>query len=110
MSKKTVSEKSEIEEKELKPVLTPGVCFDHNSEAYHIQIELPGVKKEDVELFVSEQTMCVEGPREDVILFGCFTLAHLVNVDKAKANYGNGLLTVEIPLKTPVKGKKIKIE
>jgi HSP20 family protein len=90
--------------------LTPEACFDHDSEMYYIQIELPGVKKEDIELSASEQTLCVEGSREDVILFGCFTLAHPVNADKAKASYDNGLLTVEIPLKAPITGKKIKIE
>jgi HSP20 family molecular chaperone IbpA len=44
-----------------------------------------------------------------VILFGCFTLAHPVNPEKAKASYENGLLSVEIPFKGRVKGKKIKI-
>jgi HSP20 family protein len=110
VSKKKTVKEAEATEEESKPVLTPEACFDHDSEMYYIQIELPGVKKEDVELSASEQTLCVEGSREDVILFGCFTLAHPVNADKAKASYDNGLLTVEIPLKAPITGKKIKIE
>ncbi len=110
LSKKKINEKSEIEAKDSKPVLTPELCLSHDSEMYHIQIDLPGVKKEEIELLASEQTLCVEGPREDVILFGCFILAHPVNPDKAKASYENGLLSVEIPFKSPVKGKKIKIE
>ena len=109
MSKKKINAKSEVEEKDSKPVLTPEICLDHDSEMYHIQIDLPGVKKEEIELLASEQTLCVEGLREDVILFGCFTLAHPVNPEKAKASYENGLLSVEIPFKARVKGKKIKI-
>jgi HSP20 family protein len=110
LSKKKIAEKSEVEGKDSKPVLTPEICLDHDTEMYHIQIDLPGVKKEEIELLASEQTLCVEGPREDVILFGCFTLAHPVNPDKAKASYGNGLLSVEIPFKARVEGKKIQIE
>jgi len=96
--------------KKTKPSLTPYVCFDHDLENYYIQVELPGVKKEDVELSVSEQSFCVTGTREDIDLIACYYLAHPVNEDKAKAKYENGLLHVIIPLKKPVKGKKISIE
>jgi HSP20 family protein len=96
--------------KKIKPALTPCVCFDHDVENYHIQVELPGVKKEDIELSVSEQSFCVRGLREDIDLIACYYLAHRVNEDKAEAKYENGLLDVTIPLKKPLKGKKISIE
>ena len=90
--------------------MTLEACFGHNSEMYQIQIGLSGVKEKDAGLSASKQTLCVEGSQEGAVLFGCFTLAHPVNVNKAKASYKKGLLTVEIPMKAPVKGKKIKID
>jgi HSP20 family protein len=73
-------------------------------------VELPGVKKENVELSISEQSLCVKGSREDIELFGCYVLAHSINTEKAKAKFENGLLNVMIPLKKPLKGKKVAIE
>ncbi|MDH5391305.1 MAG: Hsp20/alpha crystallin family protein [Candidatus Bathyarchaeota archaeon] len=93
-----------------RPVLTPGACFDHNLENYYIEVELPGVDKGHIEVSVSEQSICVVGSREDVDLLGCWYLGHSVNEDKAKAKYENGMLYVTIPLKKPLKGKKIPIE
>lgn len=93
-----------------KPVLTPVVWSDHDLENYYIQVDLPGVKKEDIELGVSEQSFCVRGSREDIDYLACYYLAHPVDEDKAKAKYERGLLSIMIPLKKPLKGKKIPIE
>jgi len=93
-----------------RPVLEPGACFHHDLENYYIEVELPGVDKGHIEASVSEQSICVVGSREDVDLLGCWYLAHSVNENKAKAKYENGLLSVTIPLKKPLKGKKIPIE
>jgi HSP20 family molecular chaperone IbpA len=46
--------------------------------------------------------------RDDVVYLGCFSLAHAVNEDKAKAKFENGLLKIEVPLKSPIKGKRVK--
>jgi len=47
--------------------------------------------------------------REDVDLPGCWYLAHAVVEDKAKARCENGMLSVMIPLKKPLKGKRIPV-
>jgi HSP20 family protein len=96
--------------KKEKPTLAPTVYMDHDLKNYYIQVELPGVKKEDVELSISEQSLCVKGPREDIELLGCYVLAHPVDTEKVKAKFENGLLNVMIPLKKPLKGKKVLIE
>ena len=93
-----------------RPVFTPGACFDHDLEDYHIEVELPGVDKGHIELNVSEQSVCVAGAKEDEDLLGCWYLGHKVDEDKAKAKYENGMLYITIPLKKPPKGKKITIE
>jgi HSP20 family protein len=96
--------------KKTKPMINPTTYVDHDIKNYYIQVELPGVKKEDVQLSVSEQSFCVRGIREDVDLLGCFVLAHPVTEAKAKARFENGLLSVMIPLKKHFAGKKIPVE
>lgn len=91
-------------------ILTPNACFDHDLDNYYIEIELPGVDKEHIELTVAEQSVCVVGSRDDSELLGCWYLAHKVVEGKTKARYENGLLKITIPLQQAPKGKKIQIE
>jgi len=102
--------KPELPEEETTTVVTPEVCIDHNDSSYYIEVELPGVSKEHVDLSVGTQSLCVEAARDDVVYLGCFSLAHPVDETKATGKFDNGLLKIEIPLKAPIKGKKIKIE
>jgi HSP20 family protein len=107
MAKKKVAKK---EARPVKPTLAPVMYMDHDDKNYYIQVELPGVKKEDAELEVSDQSFCVRGERADIELLGCYILMHAVNAEKAKAKFDNGLLNIEIPIKKILKGKKIAIE
>ncbi len=111
MAKKKIEKKTEeTEQEEATPVVTPEVGIDHDDKAYYIEIELPGVDKEHVDLSVGTQSVCVEAAREDIVYLGCFSLAHPVDESLAKAKYDNGLLRLEVPLKAPIKGKRIQIE
>lgn len=97
--------------KKIKPVVNPGGCFDHDRENYYIQIELPGVKKKDIQVSISERSLCIKGSRKDIDFLGCWTLAHSVKEEKARAKYDNGLLYVMVPLNLQkLKGKEIPIE
>jgi HSP20 family protein len=112
MPKKKVIKETEPaeEEEETTTVITPDVCIDHDDKAFFIDVELPGVDKEHVDLSIGEQSVCVEAARDDIVYLGCFSLAHAVDETKAKAKFENGLLKIEIPLKAPIGGKRIKIE
>lgn len=90
--------------------MSPTIYIDHDDKFYYLQVELPGVKKQDVSLEVSDQSFCVRGTRTDIDLLGCYVLAHVVNGEKAKAKFENGLLSAEIPIKKILKGKKVAIE
>jgi len=107
MAKKKVAKK---EARPAKPTLAPIMYMDHDDKNYYIQVELPRVKKEDAELEVSDQSFCVRGEKTDIELLGCYILTHAVNAEKAKAKFDNGLLSIEIPIKKILKGKKIAIE
>ncbi len=114
MSKKKLANESdreqEQEQEEAVTVVTPEVCIDHDDVSYFIDVELPGVDKEHVDLSIGEQSLCVEATRDDVVYLGCFSLAHVVDESKATAKFANGLLKIEVPLKAPIKSKRIKIE
>jgi HSP20 family protein len=104
-------EKSD-EEEAASNAVTPEVCFDHDDHTYFIDVELPGVKKEQIDLSIGMQSLCIEAPRSDgeVVYIGCFALVHPVDESKTKAKYENGLLQITVPLKAPIRGKLIHIE
>lgn len=108
MSEKKATSKKTA--KRLKPSIAPVMYLDHDNKLYYIQVELPGVKKEDVTLEVSDQSMCVTGSRKDVDFLGCYVLAHPADGANAKAKFEDGLLSVEIPIKKILKGKKVPID
>jgi HSP20 family protein len=94
---------------DIETQIVPDICADHDDEKYHIEIELPGVKKEDIELKMGVTSVCIKAPREDVTYNACYTLAHEIMVDSTTATFENGLLTVNAPFKEPLSGKKIEI-
>jgi HSP20 family protein len=96
--------------KKEKPTVTPNAFMDHDKKFYYIEVELPGVKKEDIELSVSDQSFCVRAPREDIEFLGCYMLAHLSDTGATRAKFENGLLSMEIPLKKEQKEKKVTVE
>jgi HSP20 family protein len=99
-----------LPKKTEKPTVTPNAFMDHDKKFYYIEVELPGVKKEDIELSVSDQSFCVRAPRDDVEFLGCYMLAHLADTDATRAKFDNGLLSIEIPLKKEQKEKKVTID
>ncbi|MCX9010457.1 MAG: Hsp20/alpha crystallin family protein [Candidatus Methanoperedens sp.] len=100
--------------KTTKPELTevpPEVCVDHDKENYQIEIELPGVKKEDIDLEVGEDALCVRAPKEDIVYSACYSLAHSVDTGKVSARFNDGLLTIKAAFKHPIHvGVKVPIE
>ena len=81
-------------------------------DAYIVRVEIAGVREDDFEVTIENDTLFISGRRQDKsgpprafhqmeIRFGKFTTAvHLpgpVNSDDAKAEYENGLLTVYLP-------------
>jgi HSP20 family protein len=93
-----------------KPTMTPTAYMDHDNKFYYIEVELPGVRKEDIVLSVSDQSFCVRAPREDIEYLGCYVLAHLADTDNTKAKFANGMLSMEIPLRKMQKEKKVTVE
>jgi len=92
-------------------VLMPCMYLQHDLERYYAEIELPGVKKEDIDIEVTENGMCISGNKGEMELSGCWLLTHPIKVEAVKAKYEEGLLDIDLPLKYPLsRGRKIMIE
>jgi len=92
---------------------SPSIEVVEKKDKYLVKAELPGMKKEDVDISVSDNVITVRGERresfdvkeEDVqyneITYGTFsrsfTLLTKVDADKISATYENGILEVTLP-------------
>lgn len=90
--------------------VSPAAFIYHTKDEYIMEIELPGVNKEEIEVKITENTFCVKAPRRNMEYTGCWFLAHEFDSDKCNASYKNGLLTVKVPLTETKEGKEISIE
>lgn len=52
---------------ENKNRVMPSTCVYHDNEKYAIELELPGVKKEDIEFVISPSSFCVKAPRNNIL-------------------------------------------
>lgn len=94
-------------------VIAPDVCMfnDENCETLNIQIDLPGVNKQDIDFRFLDDGFYVIARSEDVTFKGAFALPGPVDVEKAIGEYSNGSLTVNVPYKRPGgAGKKLAID
>ena len=95
--------------------------------AYHVDVDLPGVKKEDIKVDLNEGVLTISGERktkEEVkqedyykieTYFGkfsrSFTLPDNVDIENIEAKSDNGVLEIVIPkLKDDVSKKSIEIK
>ncbi|WP_456457534.1 Hsp20/alpha crystallin family protein [Nitratifractor sp.] len=104
----------------------PAVNTRETEDAYYIEVDLPGVKKEDITIDVKDNVLTISGERkieeerkEDDFyrvesIYGTFersfTLPEDVDVDKIEAEAKDGVLTVKIPKAQSVEKTPKKIE
>ncbi len=83
--------------------ISPNVCAysDEKNENLKIEIQLPGVKKEDITFKVNEDSFYIKAPKEDVEYIGSYAVCCPIIPDKADAKYKDGLLNVTVPYKEP---------
>lgn len=74
-------------------------CLDAECENYVVEVELPGVKKTDIDLSMHEDVVHVVADREDTAFHGHLHFSLKVNPTEAKAKFNNGLLRIEVPVK-----------
>jgi len=85
-----------------KTKLTPCACFSHDETGgrLKIEVEMPGVNKNDIKLDMRSDSFCLSAPRgNDTEYSSCFKLSHEVEPGKTEAKFENGLLRIFSPIK-----------
>ncbi len=104
----------------------PAVDILERENEYTVNIELPGVNKDDVKITVENNVMTVRGEKKmekesdeknvhrTERTYGSFqrsfTLPTHVKSDKIEASYNNGILTVTLPKAEEAKPKEIEVK
>ncbi|WP_028844947.1 Hsp20/alpha crystallin family protein [Thermodesulfovibrio thiophilus] len=107
-------------------VISPNIDIFEKGNEVVIQVEIPGVEKEDIDLTITDDRLIIKGEvkkpegisDDDYVLnersFGPFsrTISLPMDVDKAsvKANLKNGILEIVILRKEQARPKEIKIQ
>lgn len=103
----------------------PPVDVYETSDNYILEAELPGYQESDLELHVENHTLHLSSkrrmPRHEqnsylikerayVPFERTFSLPEHVDESAIKANFANGLLTIEMPKRVPVQPKRIDVK
>jgi HSP20 family protein len=105
---------------------TPAVDIHDEKDKYMIRTDLPGVKENEVDITVDDDTLTIKGERKYEkeekdkdyyrseraygVFQRSFVLPSSIDVNKISANYKNGVLEVSIPKTEDTKKKQIKID
>jgi HSP20 family protein len=85
------------------------VCSYVNEDDQHIHLEIcvPGVKKQAINLKVRDDSYSLFAPRDDFDYVSAAAFCCPVNSKKAKASYKDGMLKVTVPLRDPMEGARL---
>jgi len=118
----------EVKEESFLSAFVPVVNTREGEYAYHIELDLPGIKKEDIEITTEDNVLTISGERklkdeakeEDYYrvesVYGkfsrSFTLPEKIDVENIHAESADGVLEVIIPKlkEEDTKPKKIEIK
>ena len=92
---------------------SPEVCayVDANHTRLFIDVALPGVKKDNIDLKLHEDSFSLSAPRENIEYVTALAFCCPVKPEAARAKYENGLLKIEIPFKDHMEDAvRVKIE
>ena len=103
----------------------PALDVHEDKDSFSVRVELPGMKREDIEVSLQDGALVISGERkEEKILEGtevhrqeryygrfsrALTLPAAVAGDKVKAQYKDGILTVTLPKAEEAKPKAITV-
>lgn len=105
---------------------TPALDLSEDSDSFTVHVELPGMKKEDIDISLHDGSLSISGERkgegkfEDAEIYraeryvGRFQRSiHLpspVAADRVKAQYKDGVLTITLPKTEESKPKQITVQ
>ncbi|WP_433967364.1 Hsp20/alpha crystallin family protein [Tunturiibacter gelidiferens] len=105
---------------------TPAVDVYEDADSLVLKLEVPGVKQEDLDIRLENQTLVIKGERKFEQTekaenfhrierrFGSFvrsfTLPQTVNTEDVRASADAGVLTISLPKKAEAQPKQIKVQ
>lgn len=106
--------------------LPPVDIYQTDGQQVVLKAEVPGLRREDIDLTVEQNTLTIKGQRrpDDGVReeqyhrlersYGAFsrsfTLASTIDSAAVRAEYRDGVLTVTLPLRQEVRPKQIQVE
>jgi HSP20 family protein len=107
------------------PAWTPALDVQEDKDSFKVRVELPGLKREDIEVSLQDGAVVISGERKEETVsegtevhrqerrYGKFTrtlaLPVAVSEDKVAAQYKDGILTVTLPKAEEAKPKTIAV-
>ena len=104
----------------------PPVDVYEDAQQLVLKLEVPGIKQEDLDVRVENQTLTIKGERKFEkdekqenfhrierrygTFTRTFTLPQTVDVGAPKASYDNGVLAITLPKKEAAKPRQVKVE
>lgn len=107
---------------------TPKCNIEERSDHYRVEVELPGVKQEDVKIELEGDIITIKGERKKQVdtkdeenkihiiehsygsFYRSFTIPSNVNIDEIKAGNENGILIITLPKDKKEQPRRITIE
>ena len=108
-----------------KGTFIPELNVYENAEEFEITLALPGMRKEDIDISLENNTLTISGERElkeeegtkyhrIESRFGKFErtlpLPNVIDEENISASYENGVLTVNVPKSKEKAGKQIEVK
>jgi HSP20 family protein len=95
----------------------PATELAEDAESYHVKVELPGVKKEDIQVDIEKSVLTLTAKRATKTAGGettaeyrrVLSLPEGVDAAKVTATYENGLLTLTVPKAEQAKPRRIEV-
>jgi len=80
----------------------PDICsyVDQDNQVLHLEVSLPGVKKEEIKIKMYDDSFNLSAPRgEEIEYVTAMGFCCPVKAKDAKADYENGLLKISVPFR-----------
>lgn len=113
------------EDETSKAVWAPRVDLSETDDLYRIELDVPGMNREDLNISFQDNQLTVSGERREQQreedseyvrverafghFYRTFRLPKTVNADDIEAHYENGVLTIEVPKAEESKPQRIQI-
>lgn len=100
-------------EKQSQVPNSPVVSLEEKEESFELEIELPGVRKEDIDIQMENNILSVTALRKkgtsELNYKRNFKISEEVDSENVQASYENGLLTLALKKKKQPEAKKIQV-